>query len=113
MSARTDVPVMVVLTTVSTAEEGERIGAVVVAEGLAACANVVTGVSSFFRWKGTVEREREALVILKTTGKAVDSLRERLVELNAYEVPEVIELEVASGHEPYLDWVRDEVAGGS
>lgn len=106
-------PVMVVLTTVPSPEEGERIGAAVVSEGLAACANVVSGVSSIFRWKGAIEREREALVIMKTTRDAVKSLRERLVELHPYELPEVIELDVASGHKPYLAWVADAVTGES
>lgn len=113
MSEAGEVPVMVVVTTVSTDEEAERLAGAVVSEGLAACANVVSGVSSIFRWKGTVEREREALVIMKTTGTALQSLRERLVELHPYEVPEVIALDVASGHAPYLAWVRDEVAGAS
>ncbi len=113
MSPEADVPVMVVLTTVPSAEVGERMGGIVVAEGLAACANVVSGVSSIFRWKGTVEREREALVIMKTTGPVLESLRERLLELHSYDLPEVVALEVASGHAPYLAWVRDEVAGGA
>jgi periplasmic divalent cation tolerance protein len=104
---------MVALTTAPSAEEGERIGVAVVSEGLAACANVLPGVTSIFRWKGEVERQSEALVIIKTTEGAVESLRARVVELHPYDLPEVIVLPLAGGHDPYLEWVRAEVAEGS
>ena len=102
-------PVMTVLMTTPDTETAERIGGTVVEERLAACANVVAGVTSIFRWKGRVERESEVLVILKTTADEVDLLRERIVELHPYDVPEVIALSVSTGHAPYLDWVRAEV----
>jgi periplasmic divalent cation tolerance protein len=109
VSADGAAPVMVVLTTVPSAEEGTRIGETVVREGLAACANVVPGVTSIFRWKGTVERESEALVVVKTTPEAVRSLRERIVALHSYELPEVIALEVTSALPAYAAWVHAEV----
>jgi periplasmic divalent cation tolerance protein len=110
MTGATEAAVTVVLTTTPSAEEGERIGGAVVSEGLAACANVLSGVTSIFRWHGAVVRESEALVIIKTTAEATASLRERIVELHPYEVPEVIVLGVSGGHEPYLEWVRHAVA---
>jgi periplasmic divalent cation tolerance protein len=100
---------MVVLTTTPNAEVAELIGRTVVAERLAACANVLAGVTSIFRWKGAVERESETLMILKTTASDVEALRERVVELHPYEVPEVIALPVDSGNAPYLEWVLSSV----
>lgn len=101
--------VVAVLMTAPNAEVAGRIGVALVEEGLAACANVVPGVLSVFRWKGAVTREPEVLVILKTTPEALGALSRRVVELHPYEVPEVIALDVRAGHEPYLDWVRAEV----
>lgn len=101
--------VMVVLTTTPNAEVAELIGRTVVAERLAACANVLAGVTSIFRWKGAVERESETLMLLKTTASDVEALRERLVELHPYEVPEVIAFPVEYGHAPYIDWVLSSV----
>ena len=63
---------------------------------------------SIYRWQGAVERADEALIILKTTEFCVDRLRERAAALRPHEVPEVLALAVADGHEPYLDWVRRE-----
>lgn len=102
-------PVFAVLSTAPSADVAERIGTVLVEERLAACANVVEGVTSIFRWEGAVEREPEVLMVLKTTQEAVEKLRLRLVELHPYEVPEVLALGVPDGHMPYLDWVRTEV----
>jgi periplasmic divalent cation tolerance protein len=105
--------VVAVLTTAPSAEVAERIGETLVAERLAACANVVPGIRSIFRWKGAVSRESEVLVVLKTTADAWDRVRRRIVELHPYEVPEVIALDVGAGHVPYLEWVRTEVGRGS
>ena len=104
--------VIAVLTTAPSIDVAERLGTVLVEEGLAACANLVPGVTSLFRWKGELSRESEVVVLLKTTARGLDALQRRLVELHPYEVPEVIALDVVSGHEPYLDWVRTEVAAG-
>ena len=101
--------VVAVLTTAPNAEVAERTGETLVAERLGACANVVTGVRSIFRWKGVVSHESEVLVIFKTTTENLADLNRRVVELHPYEVPEVIALDVRAGHEPYLDWVRAEV----
>ena len=109
MTGPTGTAVRVVLTTAPTVEVARDLGSAVVGERLAACANVLPGVTSIYRWEGEVKREGEALVILKTTAGAVERLRARIVELHPYDVPEVVVLNVESGHEPYLAWVRAEV----
>lgn len=110
MTAAEATSVVTVLSTAPDAQVAERIGSALVEERLAACANVLDGVTSIYRWKGSVEKEREALMVLKTTSEAVERLRLRLVELHPYDVPEVLALGVHDGHEPYLDWVRAAVS---
>lgn len=109
MSEPSSSQVMVVLTTAPDAVVAEQIGRSLVEESLAACANIVEGVTSIYRWKGAVTRERELQIVLKTTADRVEALRRRLVELHPYEVPEVIAVRIEVGHEPYLEWVRAEV----
>jgi periplasmic divalent cation tolerance protein len=101
--------VVVVLSTVPDSATAQRIAESLVSERLAACVNVFEGVRSIYRWSGMVQREREVLMVLKTTSEAVQQLRMRLVELHPYDVPEVLALGVTDGHVPYLDWVRAEV----
>lgn len=100
---------LVVLTTVGKAEDAERIGRALVERGLAACVNVVPAVTSVYRWKGKMEKEEERLLLIKTRADRFDALREALVSLHPYEVPEVLALPVAGGHAPYLEWLDQNV----
>ena len=99
-------PLQVVLVTAPDAEVGARIGRALVEEGLVACANLVPGVRSIYRWEGAVHDDAEVLLILKTRAALSDALAARVRALHPYELPEVLALAVAGGSAPYLDWVR-------
>ncbi|MHC4820529.1 MAG: divalent-cation tolerance protein CutA [Planctomycetota bacterium] len=77
---------------------------------VAACANVVPGVKSIYRWKGKVEEAGESLLILKTTTSKVKQLEKAVVELHPYDVPEVVVLPVDHALAAYADWVREETS---
>ncbi len=100
--------VRVVLTTAPDAA-AEELAAKLVDERLVACANLIPRVRSIYRWEGTVRRDDEVLLLMKTTVDALDRLRDRLVALHPYDVPEVLVLAPTGGLEAYLSWVRDEV----
>jgi periplasmic divalent cation tolerance protein len=101
---------VVALSTVARAEDAFRIAHALVARRLAACVNVVPGLVSVYRWKGAVERERERLLIIKTRAARLAALRQALVSLHPYDVPELLALPVTGGHRPYLAWLDDSVA---
>ncbi len=100
---------LVVLCTVGKAEDAERIAAEAVGRGLAACVNILPGVKSVYRWKGRVERDEERLLVIKTRADRFEALRDAIVALHPYEVPEVVALPIEGGHEPYLAWLDDSV----
>ena len=100
---------MVVLCTVGDEEAAGRIARAVVEEHLAACVNIVRGVRSVYEWKGRLEDDEELLLVIKTRRDRVEALRERLVALHPYEVPEFLALPVESGHPPYLAWLDSNV----
>ncbi|MEX0980146.1 MAG: divalent-cation tolerance protein CutA [Gemmatimonadota bacterium] len=100
-----------VLITAPDIETGQGIARRLVEERLAACANIVSDVTSIFRWEGEVQEVREVLLIIKTTAARTSALIRRAAELHPYDVPEVLALPVLAGYEPYLDWVRDGCAG--
>jgi periplasmic divalent cation tolerance protein len=85
--------------------EAERLAALVVEDGLAACVNVLPSVRSIYRWEGKVEKEEESLLIIKTATASFPALRDTLAEAHPYDVPEVIRLDVADGLPAYLEWV--------
>lgn len=78
---------------------------------LCACINIISEVRSIYRWEGAVEDDPEALLIIKTTASVFEALRQAVVELHPYDVPEVVSVPVVAGHAPYLEWVRAEVTG--
>jgi periplasmic divalent cation tolerance protein len=99
-----------VLSTVASAEDGERLARTLVEQGVAACVNVVPGLTSFYRWEGKVQRDEERLLVIKTRADRFEELRRVLVDLHPYELPEVIALPVATGHAPYLAWLDESLS---
>jgi periplasmic divalent cation tolerance protein len=101
------VDAVVVLTTVPSADKGEEIARTLVEERLAACVNVLPGMTSIYRWRDAVEREPECQVVIKTTRARVPALQTRLAALHPYELPEFIVLSVADGGAAYVRWILE------
>jgi periplasmic divalent cation tolerance protein len=100
---------ILVLSTVGTAEDAARIAHTLVDRRLAACVNVVPGVRSVYRWKGGVEEDEERLLVIKTRRDRFEALREALVALHPYQLPEAIVIPIDAGHAPYLAWIDESV----
>jgi periplasmic divalent cation tolerance protein len=100
-------PTMIYITTSST-EEALRIGRDVVALRLAACANVLPGVTSVFRWQGEVQEDGETALILKTRSELVEPLTKRVKELHSYDCPCLVALPIAGGNPDFLQWIAEE-----
>ena len=99
---------VVVLITFSGEEEAARIGKELVEARLAACVNIVPSIRSIYRWEGSIQDEREVLMIAKTRKELFGGLREKVKELHSYTVPEILALPVVEGFDKYLSWVREE-----
>ena len=99
---------IVVFVTVGAMENAERIGKALVEERLAACVNVVPGIRSFYRWEGRVADDGELLMIIKTRSALFDALKGKILELHAYDLPEIVAMDIEKGHEPYLAWIEEE-----
>lgn len=102
--------ISVVMMTVPDQGVAERIARALLGERLIACANVVPGVTSIYRWDGEVQREAEVLVLMKTRAALVGELVDRASELHPYLVPEVLALPAAGGLAAYCAWVLAETA---
>ena len=101
----------IVLCTVPDRDTAEEIANILIADKLAACVNILPGVTSVYRWEGRIERDGESLLVIKSRSGLVDRLVAALVEAHPYEVPEVIALPVTGGNPSYLRWAAAETAG--
>lgn len=93
--------------------EALAIGRAVVDERLAACANILDGMTSIYRWQGEIHTEPETLLLLKTRRDLATSLVDRVVELHSYDCPCVTLLPVSGGNPDYLEWVIEQTGAPS
>lgn len=87
------------------AASARAIAETLVAERLAACVSQLPEVDSVYRWQGEIQRDRETLILIKSTASRVTALIARLRELHPYEVPEIIAVPITEGLPDYLSWV--------
>jgi periplasmic divalent cation tolerance protein len=103
-------PVLLYVTTPDEAA-AEAIARQVVEAGLAACANILPGMRSIYRWQGAIETAQEAVLILKTTESFAGAAQEKIRSLHPYECPCILQLKTDGGHAPYLQWLLQESQG--
>jgi periplasmic divalent cation tolerance protein len=105
--------VRLVYVTAPSRSVAEELARAAVAARLAACANVLDGVTSFFHWDGALQRANEALLLLKTVQACEDDLTALLRRLHPYDCPCIVALPVEGGHPEFLRWVAAEVSAPS
>lgn len=99
---------MLVKTTVSDQETGEKIASALLEKRLAACVTICAEALSLYWWKGEIARDREYQLIIKTRAALYSKLEAEIIAVHPYEVPEIIALPVQAGNSKYLDWIASE-----
>jgi periplasmic divalent cation tolerance protein len=100
--------VLVILVTAVNQEEAVRIGEGMVNAKLAACANIIPGIQSIYRWRGKVVKAQEVLLIMKSSKPRYRALEKAVKAMHTYEIPEIIALSVKEGFDQYIEWVHSE-----
>ena len=99
--------------TAGSRDEALAIGRALVEERLAACANLIEGMTSIYRWRGSIQEDPEVVLIAKTRRELVGRLTERVRELHSYETPCVVALPLQGGNPAFLDWIAAETAAAA
>ena len=86
-----------------------RIARCLVEEKLAACVNLIPGITSVYSWQGKVESSSEVQLVIKTTAEMFEPLSLKIKELHPYEVPEIIALNIQQGDKHYLNWISESI----
>lgn len=95
------------MTTVSNAEDGERLAKAIVNARLAACVQILPRMKSVYIWEGTLQKEPEHLLMIKTLPEKWDELSRFITEHHRYDVPEIAAIDTEKVSEPYLAWIMD------
>ncbi|MDP6539498.1 MAG: divalent-cation tolerance protein CutA [Planctomycetota bacterium] len=99
--------VRVVLGTAPDEEEGRRLARALVEGGLAACVNLVPGITSVYRWEGAVEESPEVLMVIKTRAERLGDVEQFLEREHPYDVPECVALVPGEVGQAYLSWLLE------
>ena len=99
---------VLVYTTWPSLVEAEAAGRAIVADGLAACVNILPGMISLYRWQGEIERAEEVVMILKTRSDLAEPVAQAVRARHAYDTPAILFIPVAGGDAEYLAWIEDE-----
>lgn len=96
---------ILVYTTFPSPEAAEETGGALVDAGLAACVNILPGMTSLYVWEGKRERSQEAVMIVKTRAALADAVTAEVRRRHAYDNPAILVLPVAGGAAAFIDWI--------
>jgi periplasmic divalent cation tolerance protein len=100
--------IILVLVTASDQSEAENIGLELVNKNLAACVNIISGVTSIYRWKSKVQTDSEVILLVKTRRELFNKLKRSIVSLHSNELPEIVAINITDGLTEYLKWIIKE-----
>jgi periplasmic divalent cation tolerance protein len=107
--ANDDLPILIMVTS-GGRDDAERLGEALVVEHLAGSCSVVPMVHSFYVADGLLQREHEALLLVRTLASKRAPVMEFLNAHHNHARPEIVELKVTGGSVPYLEWLAEQIA---
>ncbi len=97
---------LIVVTTLPNLKAALDLSRQIIERKLAACVSVHDRVVSTYRWKGKLERSKEATLWIKTDAQAYRRLESFLKAKHPYDLPEIIAWPITQGSREYLQWIK-------
>jgi periplasmic divalent cation tolerance protein len=101
---------VLIYSTFPSPEAAERIGGALVERGLAACVNILPGMTSIYVWQGQRHREAETVMIVKTRAQLADTAVVEARRMHPYTNPALVVLPVSGGSPDFLRWIAEQTA---
>jgi periplasmic divalent cation tolerance protein len=101
---------VLILVTTGARDDGERLGEALVVEHLAGSCSVVPMVHSIYYSDGQLQREHEALLLVKTLESQAAAVQEFIRSRHEYAVPEILQIPIEGGSSSYMSWLEKRVA---
>ncbi len=99
---------IIVYSTFPNVASAESVGGGLVERKLAACVNILPGMTSIYRWEGKVERDSEVVMIIKTRKSLADAVIVGVKAEHPYTNPALLVVPIEGGAEAYLSWLIEE-----
>lgn len=87
--------------------EAEKIGRTLLEARLAACVNIFDTMTSLYWWKGKIQNEKEAVLIVKTTKALFSKICKTTRLLHSYSCPCILQVQITDGNKEYLKWLME------
>lgn len=88
-------------------EQANEIADILLKEKLVACVNIIGPVMSKYYWQGKLEAQSECMLMMKTRDELISLVGKRIKEIHAYEVPEIVSLDIQSFNPDYSAWLQE------
>ncbi len=95
----------VISTTVDSIEAAEELATYLVEHRLAACVQIIPGITSIYKWQNKIQKGEEYLLQIKTRRTHIQKTIACLAERHPYDTPENIATPVEIAAKDYTEWV--------
>ncbi|GAB6142413.1 divalent-cation tolerance protein CutA [Methylosoma difficile] len=87
-------------------DSAKKLARLLVEKNLAACVNILPGMTSVYEWEGKIEMVQEHLLLIKSSRENYRMIEATLFKQHPYEIPEIIAVPIERGLPEYLDWIN-------
>lgn len=94
-----------ILCTCPDKDTAKKLARLLVSKKLAACVNILPGITSIYSWEEQIESVQEHLLLIKSRKDQYQTIETTLFKHHPYEIPEIIALPIERGLPEYLDWI--------
>jgi periplasmic divalent cation tolerance protein len=94
-----------ILCTCPDQKSAEIIAKHLVSQQLAACVNIMPGLTSVYQWQGEIETAQEHLLIIKSHQQQFVAIETAIKAIHPYQLPEIIAVAIEQGSAEYLKWI--------
>lgn len=102
-----DAPIWI-YTTFEGTEAAKRVGRALVKSRLAACVNIIPGITAIYEWEGALEEAGECAMLIKTRHGLKERVLEEARRLHSYDTPALLVIRIDDGHFEFLAWMVEQ-----
>jgi periplasmic divalent cation tolerance protein len=98
-------PYQIIFCTCPDKDTAEKIASLLLNDKLAACINILPGITSMYLWHEQIESAQEQLLLIKANKTCYQAIEKAIQKHHPYELPEIIAVSIDNGLPEYLHWI--------